>query len=429
MKRRILIVLLIFICSSVLSASVGIRIYPYSGAYGVPLNSTQHTYDSTNTEQIFKWEGSSDDNLKFNGTTNRYSNAEMIAFIGFGDVSLEEIRNKPLEVVITCNGGFYFVSQSNPAFKRPFQLVFVPASNSLSGDNGRGTPRIFSDSDEMRITIDNPREDLGISSFSTGELHGDLVLILPGTVDTNSDVLTVDTNRGTEHYPLIEADDYSALVTITVSHGTDYETITIPFSGFYDRTYDPSEKRDDSCNLYVEAYGAAGSLDINRDKGRYIPVGKIDFIMDAGIYPDGATYNPSRKNQPLIFASSSRNPEENAGKFRLVHEKVTYDTPLTTRNCVEYSVRIRDVGTTGTSTGLLSSEFTGEENIKTGDSSTWIHPSMEVVSYDTTKEPFNGRIYYNYTGEIDVEISHDASAVMDQGAYYDSIYLHVVTGE
>ena len=412
MRKKYLLVFIIFILISFrLFAAADtqtftphIEIAPYNGAYGVPMGSPFYTGGSYVDKNEDDFDDSSD-----------YSNDEIIC-IGsaqnFERDVWEEMYGPDVEfeVSISCPNGFYFVSQSNPAFKRPFEFLLVfkqTRRNIFEGQYDLGEKKITQNDSEPKSVkmVEWARVDNNASIWC------DIILELPGEILPGTDTLYVE-ETGME-YPLIEADDYTALVTITFRYGDLSNSISIPFSGYYER--DVNNKQEGTCSLLVEPTAEAAHMSITRDRGTWVTVGTLDFLM--------STFE-NAKNTPVIFASSSSDPEDpSASEFRMVHDSVTFNTPLTNTNSIPYTVRIQRTGTNGTAQAI----FDGTGNIDdVRNSSTYgIRPEVTPAKIQHAASNMD---YYGYEGNIDV-MMEAGSNVMLAGRYTGTVYIHVVADD
>ena len=483
-------------------------IAPYEGAFGVPLGSTAYNGGDNGFEAV---DGP-------NLTTGKYSDSEIVAIAEFQDIQESDVNTHGQEVQITvsCPNGMFLVSQSNPAFKFPFELQLIWTDDSrydvitweqrkkqyqLVGwkdEEPFGSWSIneeFSDTDDpepvkdwykkngknrkvnndypeiktefnKRISIDpnkNPDAEstgtrdkiLGIEdgllkryyynqtktySLAEMDLWADIVLVLPGTVNPANDTVTYNNVV----YPLIEADDYTALVTITMEYGGQIKSITIPFSGFYEK--DNTDKEESVCSLLVNPYSTAAHLSIAEDRGTWVPVGSLDFML--------STATNTNTTNPVIFASSSSNPEASssnpeattADEFRLVHESATFNTPLTRTNSIGFDVRIRNLNADG---GTSSYIFDGTATLQSVTNKLKLNngPSYGTDSgynqyplsgdwggivpakiYSKLDHDIDEKSYYLYNGEIEVMLDPGTN-VMLEGRYTGTVYIHVIANE
>ena len=509
MKKKILLSTLFILMFSLPLMAFTMEIAPYEGAFGVPLGSD--AYDGGS-------EGWSD-SASPDDTEGRYSDSEIVAIAEFQNISASDVvsaNGKEVRITVSCPNGMFFVSQSNPAFKFPFELQLIWTDQSTYNNWERYTrtaqrtrtrtrrtafhdwgawsnwtiseaewekykdsgnaiwdsddvdwvqddssqapgqqknwyisknsnvseqdPESFlqfriSDTNDGKVFQEQKEEDYTETNFWSTEqtqtqkiiqvgyvydrfqemdLWADIVLVLPGTVNTANDSVTYNNVV----YPLIEADDYTALVTITMEYGGQIKSITIPFSGFYEKG---NTLKDTSvCSLLVNPYSTAAHLSITEDRGSWVPVGSLDFMLSTA-----SNNSPDAKvkiTEPRIFASSSSDPGAGvADDFRLVHESATFNTPLTQTNSIGFDVRIRNLNADGGTSSCVFDGTATQEDIVKGKKSA-IDPAYIKASlnHDGTDKS-----YYLYNGEIEVMMDPGTN-VMLEGRYTGTVYIHVI---
>ena len=318
-------------------------------------------------------------------------------------------------------------------------VTMVPFDVSAAGDGTDSDSSL--DNLVMNKTVqleDDGTYTINLEAYAKGQVStetvkrvipADIVLVLPGTVNSANDSVTYNNVV----YPLIEADDYTALVTITMEYGGQIKSITIPFSGFYEK--DNTVKEESVCSLLVDPYSTSAHLNIEQDRGKWIPVGSLDFMLSTAT-------NTNTKN-PVIFASSNRDPEAiNADEFRLVHESATFNTPLTQTNSIGFDVRIRNLNADG---GTASYIFDGTATLSVADklgnltygtdSGNNQYPSsgdwggiVPAKIYSKLQHDNAEKSYYLYNGEIEVMMDPGTN-VMLEGRYTGTVYIHVIADE
>ena len=496
MKKKILLSTLIILMTTLPLMAFTMEIAPYEGAFGVPLGSD--AYDGGS-------EGWSD-SASPDDTEGRYSDSEIVAIAEFQNISASDVASgngKEVRITVSCPNGMFFVSQSNPAFKFPFELQLIWTDQSdydswqrytrtvkrerdwiILGytdwdmpdeewnlfindtnwdetrypwipDNSDSAPGqqknwyitknsnvsehdpesylefrintlddgvIFQEQGEVEREWTNLKESITqvgykYDAFNWMHLWADIVLVLPGTVNTANDSVTYNNVV----YPLIEADDYTALVTITMEYGGQIKSITIPFSGFYEKG---NTLKDTSvCSLLVNPYSTAAHLSITEDRGSWVPVGSLDFMLSTA-----SNNSPDAKvkiTEPRIFASSSSDPEAGAADdFRLVHESATFNTPLTQTNSIGFDVRIRNLNADGGTSSCVFDGTATQQDIVNGNKAA-IEPAYIKASlnHDGTDKS-----YYLYNGEIEVMMDPGTN-VMLEGRYTGTVYIHVIADE
>ena len=493
MKKKILLSILLILIASLPLMAFTMDIAPYEGSFGVPLGSPH--YDGG--------DNGFGNTTGPNGESGKYSDSEIVAIAEFQDIKDSDVSTYGQEVKITvsCPNGMFFVSQSNPAFKFPFELQLIWTDQSTYRGYGEYTrtrtctkkqerktflgipywedisqsewsdytawvfssygenpsvPLLFryaggddndieipgwgTSTEETIISEDGNQRTVLVTETQTGrkddtlqeaDLWADIVLVLPGTVSSANDTVTYNNVV----YPLIEADDYTALVTITMEYGGQIKSVTIPFSGFYEKGN--TTKETSVCSLLVNPYSTAAHLSITQDRGTWVPVGSLDFML--------STASNSNTINPVIFASSSSNPEAiSADEFRLVHESTTFNTPLTKTNSIGFDVRIRNLNADGGTSSYIfdgtatQKSVTGKlDNLTYGtDSGKNQYPSSgdwggivpakiySVLQHDND----NDKSYYRYNGEIEVMMDPGTN-VMLEGRYTGTVYIHVIANE
>ena len=529
MKKKILLLTFLIFITSLPLMAFSMDIAPYEGSFGVPLGSDDYDggyngFDDTPDPE-------NDDGI--------YNDSEIVAIAEFQDITANDVASpsgQEVKITVSCPNGMFFVSQSNPAFKFPFELQLIWTDESVYdgwtrytrtvqrtqertrewdiGDRKWGDWGDWSDwnipdeewekykysaydgwnnitpdvdwwfpekpesqqkewytSQNRNVSEQNPeyilqfrvsnsnefvvqeqgdvepsssgggdldRQETKIekitqigymyNTFQEMDLWADIVLVLPGTVAND----TVTYNNVV--YPLIEADDYTALVTITMEYGGQIKSITIPFSGFYEKGN--TVKEESVCSLLVNPYSTAAHLSIAEDRGTWVPVGSLDFML--------STATNTNTTNPVIFASSSSNPEAAADEFRLVHESATFNTPLTQTNSIGFDVRIRNLNADGgTSSYIFDGTATQEsvtKKLKNGpsydtDSGKNQYPSSEdwggivpAKIYSKLQHDNAEKSYYLYNGEIEVMMDQGTN-VMLEGRYTGTVYIHVIANE
>ncbi len=434
MRKSIILAFILIIISLEHLAAVYLEVAPFNGAYGVSMSNEFYTggdYKGTD-------ESGFDD-------AKHYSNNELIAVGGLQDLSESDYENfgNELKISVSCPNGLYFVSQSNPAFRRPFELLLVwTDQRSYTHQKWAGwgvykseekTDNQYKEYGKSYVSELNPAtygkmrdwilQDDYSESWGYGDKYTDqeldfwcdIVLVLPGELIPGTDIIEAEDEYGRlVQYPLIEAADYTALVTITFEYGDlPPKSITIPFSGYYERNN--TVKKEGVCSMLIEPTAAAAQLSITRDRGSWVTVGTLEFMQ--------STFE-SPLSKPVIFASSSPDPKFKEDKFRMVHESVAFNTPLTSTNSIGYKVRIRNTGSTGTG----SYEFYGDESIdnviNSGYGSFGIVPEVTPAKMQHS----NTMDYYSYSGDIDVMLDA-GSNFMKAGRYSGTVYIHVVADE
>ena len=397
MKR--IISLLLLICILVSLNSADFKYAPYDGFSGIPIGSRYYKGGS-------KWDYDNETNKTGQYGEGTYSNKEMLALITLADIE-KKYYTKPFTVSVSCPNGMYLTSLSNPEFKRPFKLYFYPV---LTGSK-RGVPFELSNSNPVHLYY--PSEDTKFNDFTPfdgWDLWFDVVLYLPGTVDTSNDRLIDD--DGTI-YPLIKANDYSAIVTISVNHdgASAPMSMIIPFTGYYDGSAIPLNNAELPVSLGVETYPEASNINLAvENRGQWITVGRVNLLL-----------NGSKKM--AMFLSSSPSADIAGDAFVMVKDDLSHDVQLTSVNSIGFEVQMVDsLGNTkifdGTDSVDYSASITSLTNfILLAD------PVKPVNFTDTHGGTYKS--FRQYEGEIQVKLERSDVTLLE-GRYEGEIYIHVL---
>ena len=331
----------------------------------------------------------------------------MLALITLADIE-KKYYTKPFTVSVSCPNGMYLTSLSNPEFKRPFKLYFYPV---LTGSK-RGVPFELSNSNPVHLYY--PSEDTKFNDFTPfdgWDLWFDVVLYLPGTVDTSNDRLIDD--DGTI-YPLIKANDYSAIVTISVNHdgASAPMSMIIPFTGYYDGSAIPLNNAELPVSLGVETYPEASNINLAvENRGQWITVGRVNLLL-----------NGSKKM--AMFLSSSPSADVEGDAFIMVKDDLSYDAQLTSVNSIGFEVQMVD-----TSSGETKL-FDGTAKVNYSDSITSLTDFVllvnDVVPVDFTSTHNSiKKSFRQYEGEIQVKLDRSDVTLLE-GRYEGEIYIHVL---
>ena len=376
----------------------------------------------------------------------------------------------PVDIDIRSSTDYMYVSQSNPIYQRPYKLYASPRYNfshgtlaSQSKDHQSGESIEFYN-DHISDKIDFHPDKAG--GYSHMNVWFDLILALPYDSYNESGVLWDN-----KEFPLADSNDYSSVVTITISWEQKYrieynegnwediwlvgsfydssrwvdyttklgvsgvlrveKTLSIPFSGFSSTI--ESGPLDDTGSLVITPYPAASnlSLDAADTGGDAIPVAEIQFIMTYGSTND--VLNPSTSNT-WIFLSASPDPyASNPNGFMLVHDEA--GSILTSYNSTPYTVTVTGITANSDGAGGDDVVFDGKEKAadfylnQTGPDS-YIHTEP---NYNLELPHTHGKYshYSEYEGIVSVQIPRTPVAAdgMRAGRYTSEIYIHVMTGE
>ena len=375
------------------------KIGPFAGFTGIPIGNNN-------------FKGGSD----WSETKNQagyYDDDEMIAMVKLSNIS-SAYKSSPFTISISCPNGMYMTSLSNPDFKRPFEIYFYPKTNGTSGTT-------------LKLSNSNP-----VGTFTTTVSVGDtwrqwfdVVLVLPGTVDAENNRLIVEENGQQIIYPLIEANDYSAIITITVDFegAASQGSLTLPFTGYYEGSTDSlSKSSENPASLAINMYPGASNINLDvSNRGVWIPVCSLSYMYFLG--KDKNNYKSTRN---AIFLSSSSDPFIAGDKFVLVKDDLSHDTQLTSANSINFEAKLIDLKNgnensfDGTNSVLSSTEYgslTSPYVLLNGE--------VEMVEYG---DPHGSKaaVYREYQAEMQVKLDQSDVTLL-QGKYEGEIYVHVIT--
>ena len=453
MKRLISFAILSLLCFS-LGAIDGVwmGLTPREGAFGVNLASDKYRSNNGKKDGLIEdgtdyWDGGSistvpvgdycDQAIISIGSINDKSRSE---YEGVSDGFLKD--SKTMEVEISCsNTDFCFVSESNPTYRRPFELMLFYAVHEESSINERGYKRITSTDNKAELKTER-MEHLGLDRSRLSFTHFDLVLVLP-PLDDNGELWY--NNR---LYPLINADDYTANVTITLTSGDAEPTtqvLTIPFSGFFHGADNKSElPKADAINISINRYPSAANLNIKALSdpsvaSQELPVARINMMYFWGKKDD----RPSLNDVKMFFsASNDATSNTNERGFEFVHSSVGYSTIHNQYNSIGYTISAKSFHGNGYTinnpeglTPTENREYSGEEYLTEGgslvshdasESPQFIYPTIHEAQSSMEDNPPT----YYCTWESDVMLKMDKRADTEQhmfaGRYTSTVYFHVV---
>ena len=432
MKRKALEILIMILLFPVALNAADVVISTYTGAYGVNMASEKYSGAAENRSDNYGWGKNNQsgdsyapsfENFTYEHGLKHYLD-EMI--IASGGVQFDETPNKDYRYVIqaTCPNGFYFRSQSNPNFIRPFKLLVITRYHDKSGGpDFTGEVIVLEDTGASKTVYYHKNAD-------RNEMWFDMVLALPldpdeMPIDGTNYIISDDGQR----YSLVQADDYTALVTVSIRAYKDdgslvgSDSVTIPFSGYYDGITDG--KNDDRMSLMFTANGNAANLNIKMHAGTRMQVGTINFLMDS----TDSTIGTPDGYVKIFFSSDVDAQNANASEFRFVHESVQFNTILTNYNSIGFDVIVDG----NENTGRQSRTFDGTDHLDSNkEIANAIIPFNGSKNLPWTSSP--NRYFYEYSGDVYVLIDSDYlnqsdNSMMLEGTYTSRVYMHVVTRE
>lgn len=424
MRKFITTSFILIALSGILNAAE-LAINPFPGAFGVDMGSGKYMGKFTHVGKGVSVNDSSYD------PAAGYTDDHMIAIGGLWKIENKNEASQTIRVDINITGDdFAFRSQTGEGAIRPLGVGIIPKIRAVhdgiyydESDHRPYTPKIFYDSGYMTFSFSGniPETYLGIvTNTDYWDIWFDIILVLPydgmenGYIERPVSSTGILSYNGRE-YALVQADDYSALVEITVTTSQSGSTSTvIPFSGYY--SGNEEGKREAVANLYVNPKARASNLSIEKDHGTRVDVADINFMASGG----RAEINPDFR----IFLSSSNDSTLDQGEFLLVHEDVvSREEPVIGQNAIGYTAYLMPDSETSPNLnhGRNGIGFDGKSFIA-GNSINGSYTDVVHIYNSDTGEPVS---YYMYSGEIQVEIDEPVS-VMESGRYTSEIFIHVV---
>ena len=449
---------------------------PFTSISGVSMSSPYYPKRASG-EELKKYEGSLSDWVNSTDKTSSYVDDHIVVTGGlynfpfvyflreenaggtFSDMRryFAVLDNPNLEITVDCPTDFMFVSQSNTSYQRPLELTAIPYSA-----NGQEYEKDIIDSNSIEtynsITYSSRSNnnqsftyDVSANVYSAryGHMWFDLILDLPIDEVTNTGIISDGVV-----YDLQEEDDYTAVVTITISFiptysiytitrtsisdwewtysyfyddtGEDIQgerierVITIPFSGFYSRL--SSENRNDSiASFYVEQMPSASNLTLNSAVPRqFIDIADITMLYNRPRSSSEPVIGEEDGEIAKIFLSSSSDPEDaTATDFMFVHERAS--SIIEGRNALGYTIRLTDL-TDGT-----SEIYDGSDYINSAGNMMTDGKFME--SHCHTAHPSHldeWSHFHTFEGTVSILID-DSTTMMEPGIYKSNVYIHLVT--
>ena len=387
---------------------------------------------------------------------------------------------------------FMFVSQSHPTYRRPFELAIQPKylitdyANYQDHNNPTGTALGVKNLGNGLGLDNNPSiklpDDVSLGLYAS--FWFDVILVLPFDDFDVTNGVQVDNVK----YELIESEDYSSIVNLSVQYDfMEYEiyeiegtriieqkqtgqtgwfevtptsdwitqsieyqitrsssgnesiqqtvgggdAITIPFSGYYS-PYD-SGMEESSASFHVGTYPIISSLSLNPSSSNN-PRTFIDIADINLIYMFGDRFQTDINDNtceditynPRIFLSASNDPKkQNANGFMFIYRGATRIVEGV--NAVKYTVRVTD------DSGSFK-DFDGTDYID-GTTYEMVGEDKFLYSEHHYSNPFwhvydNGPRqihYHSYDGTISILIDDTDGNLMQAGAYESTIYVHLIT--
>lgn len=433
MKKTLLIVLSLLIASSIFAGAPGVN--PQKGGFGINMASTEYNFSiegiSQGQDSNITWENgdySGKHTVALGGVWNMYSSFDNV-FLGAGEFDNAEC-NTPMTVTVNCPNGFYFESISNPGARRPFALLLVlkesySSSENQSGTNTNNKQRLYllqegeNVIDNILYSYDKPIDYRASSMTECGYcqyqyMWFDLVLCLPYDENPNATGGGYVSSSGNmiyngRSYNLIEADDYSAVITIIVEWNGQSAEVTIPLSGFYSANISESDM-DTTSSLSVRPMASASNLSINSMQGRQVDIANLNFMSIA-----------SSSKGYHMFLSSSRSPfDSDSNGFRLVHRGAS-SSPMM-EEYIGFDLRVTTNQTSnGSDEGVY--DFDGTDAVIGGKL-----PENKIFIPFKDYGGTGGTVRYaQYDGTVSIIMDQQSAPTMKSGVYEEEIFVHIVT--
>ena len=439
MRRLISFAILSLLCFSLGAVDgVWMGLTPREGAFGVNLASDRYRSNNGKNDGLTVDGTDYWDDVSISTVPVGYYCDQAIIAIGSINNQSTSTSSKSMKVEISCsNTDFCFVSESNPTYRRPFELMLFYAEHNRDSIREKGYKKITSTD---KIAELETRQDTGIGNHNF--THFNLVLVLP-PLDDNGELW-----YNGKLYPLINEDDYTANVTITLTcddakHRT--QVLTIPFSGFFNGADNKDELPiGDAINISINRYPSAANLDIKALSdpsvaSQELPVARINMMYFWGKKDD----RPSLNDVKMFFsASNDATSNTNERGFEFVHSSVGYSTIHNQYNSIGYTISAKSFHGNGYTinnpeglTPTENREYSGEEYLTEGgslvshdasESPQFIYPTIHEAQSSMEDNPPT----YYCTWESDVMLKMDKRADTEQhmfaGRYTSTVYFHVV---
>lgn len=454
---------LIFFCITILLISysifsIDLSFSPFAGAVNVNLNAKT------------EWQSVRPIDNPTGESGQIFDNAQIVAHGEIRDITYSEAGE--INVIVSCDsnsyedGYFWFVSQSNPDSKRPFQLQLAGPIR-YHGYEIRGNvtyhdakkveyAKKLENGISLSINLNNDNFYYGGGHASNYyQIDFNIGIYLPGEINngtlTFENVDDNDSNLKGKSYTLMPGEDYSAEITVTVqvagpTSSPQSVTYVIPFSGYYDPTLEPGQSYSEevSSSLSVNILPAASAIDLINNQGDTLDIAEISY----GIYNLKSDYVVD--DDILLFLSASPNPfVGNQNGFRFIHESAI-DNPnavINSTNSLGYTITSKfnpAPGETETSTARNNGSRPSDV---TYDGTSWIDISdttghlnsdngaqaIETVHHSQSHKyaSISNPHWHTYRGLLQLQLDSLPSSIdaLQQGYYRSNIYVHVVVDE
>ena len=428
MKKLSVILVLSLIAISAVLAAVNVdtmMVVPYNGISGIPVGSNYYHSDTSGTWETYYVKNKSNPEKSVN-----YTDEEMLGIIMFLNKDNtsngnDVVMKGKITVTVTCANGFYLQSQSNPNYKRPFEITLY----------GKDGGHKISES-EPTFTVDLSSELVG-NDPGNKQIHYDVCIRLPGTVNYTTNECTKDGVI----YPLSELSDYSAVVTFNVKYepSSGYGTttveknVTLPFAGYY-KSEEKAYSEQGTVSMSIVLNSDAYNIDIKNKIGQTVSLGSIYYTMMLGKDINYTSQNTA------IFLSSSPDPEDKSEtKFALVKDDLKATDAHTALNSIGFKIKVTSYedtsssvtfdGTTYFDKSLAPSKIStvsGSPGDRKKATQTLTSTDYIIPNLYTEYMASGNRSYFYYSGSMELELD-DNVITMLEGRYTETVYVHVMS--
>ena len=445
MKRLLLTFVLIIAVTTSLLALDDFYMAPAAGTYvNLAIQNWDYLDNIDKTESGLSTESVFGDRLVFYGGLEGIGVFEILG----GLVSYSEFKDYAISIEITSSTWdgqyFWFTKQSDPEFKRPFQIQtsFKVYKDAFTGfyytQETSFTDLGFLEAEHEEVLSNSPSGLMEfISSIGTYDLGYEFGLVLPGEIKNG--VLTLEDNTT---YPIASGTDYSAELIVTAKltdpEGNEVDDSKFPpisfvvsIGGYYDPRYADGTENPDvdtSASLYVTPYARAANIDLLNDQGKTdIPIANVDF----SIYDQSENFTSGQYDKSVfIFLSANSNPFAQDEKgFRFVHESVGFGDAELPTNSLGYTITASGTSDTTANGGSGSVIFDGTDYLtpdgsKPDDRILTAHHEMAIGDL------FGGgkAHWHSWNGELLLSLDTN-NRIMNEGLYRSTVYVHVVTDD
>ncbi len=437
---------------------INFSLAPFTGSSGINMRSDLYPQYDVNDAENFKWGGYTLSAIDKN--KKQYADENIVAMAAVYGISrwyntnntdpkdpyTLDVKNPiTLKITADCASGFNFVSQSNPSIVRPFNLFIYPKyvvggqADTISNKHAAlgklisltppydNTKEIVLD---RIVKLDNEKDFWDKTNYLN--IWFDVIVSLP--LDEKG-VSQQGVMAGGKIYPLVDASDYSALVTLTLELTLRYKkdggdeteinevkitkTLPIPFSGYSSAL---GANEPDKSAIYINTTTA--NINLNRNyTGRWVNIGSINYEH---YIADHLTTQPTdESDKSRIFFSASSDPfVSNTNGFRFIHSKA--GKVLTSNNSVPFTLRFTG---TGHSSDVGSVEFDGKGYTSSSNMMVGIE-GKSILSTCHNDEYFAHssvkRVHFHsIDGDLSIMVD-DNPDTMQAGTYYADVYVHVI---